>query len=47
MDFDIKSKKNLRKCIYVFWAPFGGFSRKVAFLEILKLKNPCKIPSSL
>ena len=31
----------------MFWAPLVLFSRKVAFLEIFKLKNPYKIASSL
>ena len=31
----------------MFWAPLGLFSSRVVFLEILKLKNPYQIASSL
>ena len=44
MHFDLKSNKNSKK---MFWAPLGLFSRRVVFIEILKLKNPYKIASSL
>ena len=45
MHFDIKLNKNfLKKSSEPYW---GFFSRRVVFLEILKLKNPYKIASSL
>ena len=44
MHFDIKSNKNSEKNVF---DSIGFFSRRVVFLEILKLKNPYKIASSL
>ena len=43
MHFDIKSNIKIKK--KMFWAPLGLFSKRVVFLEILKLKNPYKIAS--
>ena len=43
MHFDLKSNKNSQK---MFWAPLDLFSRRVVFIEILKLKNAYKIASS-
>ena len=45
MHFDIKLNRNSKKKI--FWAPLEYFCRRVVFLEILKLKKPYKIASSL
>ena len=45
MRFDINWNKNSKK--KKIGDPLGLFSRRVVFLEILKLKNPCKIGSSL
>ena len=44
MHFDIKSNKNSEKNVF---DSIGFFSRRVVFLEILKLKNLYKIASSL
>ena len=45
MHFDIKLNRNSKKKF--FWAPLEYFCRRVVFLEILKLKKPYKIASSL
>ena len=44
MYFDIKSNKSSKK---MSWVLLGLFSRKVVFVEVLKLKNLYKIASSL
>ena len=44
MHIDMKSTKKFKK---VFWAPLGLFAKRIVFLEILKLKSPYKIASSL
>ena len=48
MHFYIKLNKNSKKKKRkTFWAPLRHFSRRVVFLEILKLKKPYEIASSL